>query len=283
MNARVGLVTCRVLPEPDPDQELMLGALREAGLDAMMLAWDGSEADPASFDLCVLRSCWDYHADADRFLRWIDRAASATTLLNPAPVVRANIHKRYLADIERAGLPIVPTAFIDCGIGASLGDVLRERGWDDVVVKPCVSAGSANTRRFRPHEHAEGERFLASLHSTRDTMVQPYLPSVETGGERSVIWIDGSCTHVIEKQPRFDDQDESVSDALAVTPEEAAMMQKALEIVGDGLLYARLDTMRGPRGERLVSELELIEPSLFLLQSPAALRAFVRGIERRVR
>lgn len=283
MKPRVALVTCRVLPEPDPDQELMLGALREAGLDARMLAWDDAGADPASFDLCVLRSCWDYHTDPERFRRWIDHASAASKLLNPAPVVRQNIHKRYLEDLERAGIPIVPTAFLDRGTDANLGDVLRERGWDDVVVKPCVSAGSANTRRFRPEGHAEGERFLASLLSTRDMMVQPYFPSVETGGERSVIWIDGSCTHVIEKQPRFHDQDESVSGALPVMPEEAAMTQKALAVVGEGLLYARLDTMRGPRGERLVSELELIEPSLFFVQSPAALRAFVRGIERRVR
>lgn len=283
MNPRVALVTCRVLPEPDPDQELMLGALRQAGLDADMLPWDDAGADPASFDLCVLRSCWDYHADAERFLRWIDHASARSTLLNPAPVVRQNVHKRYLEGLERAGLPTVPTAFLDRGCDTTLGEVLGERGWDDVVVKPCVSAGSANTRRFRPEGYAEGERFLASLLSTRDMMVQPYLPSVESGGERSAIWIDGSCTHAIAKQPRFHDQDESVSGVLPVTPEEAAMMQKALAEVGEGLLYARLDTMRGPRGERLVSELELIEPSLFFVQSPPALEAFVRGIERRVR
>lgn len=283
MNPRVGLVTCLIMPEPDPDADLMAGALHALSIDAEHVAWNDMTVDWSAFDLCVLRSCWDYHTDAERFLRWIDHAAARTTLLNPAPVVRANIHKRYLADLERAGLPIVPTAFLDRGCDTKLGTLLRERGWDDVVVKPCVSAGSANTRRFRPEGHAEGERFLASLLPTRDMMVQPYLPSVETGGERSVIWIDGSCTHIIEKQPRFHDQDESVSEALAVTPEEAAMTRKAVEVVGEDLLYARLDTMRGPRGERLVSELELIEPSLFFVQSLAALRAFVRGVERRVR
>jgi hypothetical protein len=42
---RVDLATCRVLPEPDPDQALLLRALAGAGIDARMRAWDGP--DPA--------------------------------------------------------------------------------------------------------------------------------------------------------------------------------------------------------------------------------------------
>lgn len=275
---RVALVTCAVLPEPDPDQELMLGALRSAGLEASMLAWDEDGADPGAFDLCVLRSCWNYHAKPERFLRWIDGAGAKTKLLNPAGVVRWNLHKRYLRDMEAAGLPIVPTAFVDRGSTRSLADTLREREWGDVVVKPCISAGSANTRRFRPGEHDAGEGFLSELVRDRDVMIQPYLPSVESGGERSVICIDGRATHAIEKSPRFHGQDESVSEAKAVTTDERAMLDRALSLVAEPLLYARLDTMLGPDGQRLISEFELIEPSLFFLQSAQALDAFVGGV-----
>ena len=42
-------------------------------------------------------------------------------------------------------------------------------------------------------------------------------------------------------------------------------------------LYARVDLMPDEEGP-MVSELELIEPSLYLVQSPAALDRFVRAI-----
>lgn len=43
-------------------------------------------------------------------------------------------------------------------------------------------------------------------------------------------------------------------------------------------LYARVDLMPDAQGGPLVSELELIEPSLYLRQSPVALDRFVRAI-----
>ena len=80
---RVALVTCAVLPEPDPDEDLLLEALRAAGVEARMLAWDDPRGDPAALDLCVLRSTWNYYRDATAFRAWIDRAAAATRVLNP--------------------------------------------------------------------------------------------------------------------------------------------------------------------------------------------------------
>ncbi len=283
MSGRIGIVTCRQLPEPDPDQELMLGALRTAGMDAELLPWDDGSADPFGFDLCVLRSCWDYHRDPDRFMLWVDEAEQRTTLRNPAEVVRWNIHKRYLSDMEAAGLPIVPTAFVDRGNFLPLDTVLAGRGWTDIVIKPCISAGSVNTRRFHQSEFDEADASLFHHAETRDMMIQPYLPSVETGGERSIIWIDGTCTHVIEKSPRFAGQDEHVSDAKPVAEDEREMMERAISLITEPLMYARLDTMLGPSGERLISEFELIEPSLFLLQSEKALNAFVNAVESALR
>ena len=49
-----------------------------------------------------------------------------------------------------------------------------------------------------------------------DTLVQPYVPSVEAYGERSLVWVDGALTHAVRKTPRFGDQDEQVSGMLAI-------------------------------------------------------------------
>ncbi|MEM8757161.1 MAG: hypothetical protein AAGF47_05190 [Planctomycetota bacterium] len=279
----VGIVTCRVLPEPDPDQELMLSELSSAGLSVQLLPWDDESADPAAFDACILRSCWDYHERPDDFLAWCDAAATQTRLLNPPTVVRWNAHKRYLRDLEAAGIPIVPTAFFDRASNSDLASLLDDRSWTDIVIKPCVSAGSARTRRFRDAartDAANAAAFLAELTTTADTMIQPFMPSVETTGERAAVWIAGQPTHAIVKQPRFHDDDESVSEAVPVTDTERELFDRCLALASEPVLYARLDTMPAADGTPLISELELIEPSLFLLQSEAATRAFVEAVLR---
>lgn len=44
---RIGLVTCREIPEPDPEAEPLLQALRLEGVDAAWVAWDDPIIDGA--------------------------------------------------------------------------------------------------------------------------------------------------------------------------------------------------------------------------------------------
>ena len=113
-------------------------------------------------------------------------------------------------------------------------------------------------------------------------LVQPYLPSVEDHGERALVWIDGAFTHAVRKTPRFAGGVEQVSDALPISAAELATGTAALAGFGDEMLYARVDVAPGPDGVPVVMELELVEPSLFLLQSPAALERLVAGVARRL-
>lgn len=271
----LALVTCKVLPEPDPDQELLIEALARRDVRADLLPWDDPDRRPSDYALCVLRSCWNYHHAPEAFLRWIDAAEKTSRLLNPPAVVRDNLHKRYLRGLEADGVPVVPTAFVDRGAAVALDGIRRERGWESVVVKPAVSAGSYRTRRFGPED---GQAFLDALARDRDAMVQPLLPAFDDPGERALVWIDGRLTHAVRKRPRFDDGEEQVSEALPVTPDEEAFARKVLNRVGEDLLYARIDVLPGP----VLSELELIEPSLFLLQQPKALDRLVDAIIRRL-
>lgn len=277
---RVALVTCASLPEPDPDQTLLLEALARTGFHAEMLAWDDPDGDPSRYDLCVLRSAWNYYADIDRFVAWIERAASVSRLANPAAVVRWNVHKRYLSELEGAGVDIIPTAWVERGHATDLRALAAERGWDDVVIKPAISAASFQTERFRGVDFGTGQQFLDTLLQERDAMVQKYMRSVESGGERALVWIDGTLTHAVTKTPRFSGGIERVSEALPVTAADRATAGAALACVDDDLLYARIDLVADSGHRLCVSELELIEPSLFLLQHPAALERLVTGMAR---
>jgi len=278
----VALATCVTLPEPDFDERPLLDALAARGIEAGSLAWDDPQADWSRPRLTVLRSTWNYPGLPDAFLAWAERTATRTRLWNPWPAVRWNVHKRYLLELERAGVPVAPTELVPRGSARALSEILARRGWRDVVIKPAVSAASFGTLRARPEESATGEAHLRALVAERDVLVQRYLPSVEDHGERAIVWIDGRLTHAVRKSPRFSGEDESVSSAVPILPAEADLARRAVAAVGHDLLYARIDVAPGTDGAPVVMELELIEPSLFFPQGPAALERIVDGILRRL-
>ncbi len=285
MRPRVGLVTCSELPEPDPDATLLLAALQQAGVDAELVAWDDPDSDPPEmFDRLILRSTWNYHLCPAEFSAWIESADRLTRLSNPGPMVRWNLDKRYLASLELAGIPIVPTAWIRRGEVAPLNSILEANGWTDIVIKPTISASSWRTHRFRLDrgELGEAESTLAALAADRDVMVQPYVPGVDTAGEKAVMWIDGEVTHAVGKRPRFAGEGEFVTGAVGVSRAERSIAGRSVAVAvaetGVRPLYARVDLMPDAEEGPLVSELELIEPSLYLAQSPAALDRLVRAI-----
>jgi hypothetical protein len=270
---RVALATCQKLPEPDPDEQLLVDALRERGIDATLSAWDDPTADFA-VDACVIRSTWNYYRALDAFLDWAARTASITRLWNPLRVIRWNAHKRYLADLANRGVPTVPTHY-----STDVARAMQTLG-DTLVIKPTVSAASFETMRVTRANIAEAEAHAQRIAERCEVMIQPYVASVEGYGERSLVWIDGELTHAIRKSPRFGGEQESVSDALPIADDERALADKTLGTVGEELLYARIDVARDEANRPMIMELELIEPSLFLLQSTRALDRFADAIAR---
>ncbi len=273
---RLALATCRRLPEPDPDEKPLLAALRRLGVEAEMVAWEDRSVDYARFDACVIRSTWNYIHRLEEYLDWARRVSRRTKLLNPFKAVQWNTDKSYLHALELTGVSAVPTALVRRGEERSLRSLAARRGWGEVVVKPRIGAGSYATRRFAPKNFAAGDRFLKRLLRDRDALVQPYLSSVEGHGERSLIWIAGELTHAIRKNPRFSRDEEKVSRAMPIEADERALAVKALKPYAKDLLYARVDLARDERGRPMVMELELVEPSLFLIQSPPALKLFAK-------
>ncbi len=277
---RVALATCRVLPEPDPDQRPLLDALAALGVDAFLLPWDEPEACAGlEADLCVVRSTWNYYRDRAAYLAWAEATSARCRLENPLAVLRWNTHKSYLRVLAERGVRVVPTRFLARDARASLRELQAELG-PELVVKPTVSASSYRTRRFSRAELAEGEAFLAELLAEREVMVQPYVRSLETHGERALVWIAGELGHGVRKRPRFHGGDEAVV-PVPVSDEERRFAEAVLATVEEELLYARVDVARAEDGELMVMELELAEPSLFLLQHPPALARFAAAIRDR--
>jgi glutathione synthase/RimK-type ligase-like ATP-grasp enzyme len=274
------IATCRPLPEPDPDEEPLTAALAAAGVSATLCDWRDARRwhEPIP---TVVRSTWDYIHHLDAFREWIATTGAAGPLWNPPDAMLGNLHKRYLLALGDRGVPVVPTLLFDRGGPADISPRAAARGWEEVVIKPAVGAGSFETHVLiasSPEATAVCRRLVAG----RDVLVQPYLPAVAGYGERALVWIDGEFTHAVRKSPRFAADDEQVSAAVAITPAERAVAAAALAPLADQLLYARVDVVPGPDGRPLVMELELVEPSLFLTQWPPALERLVAGIRRRL-
>jgi hypothetical protein len=196
----IALVTCAALPELDPDELLLKSALEAEGLQVTACIWTDAGVDWSAYDLVVVRSPWDYTDFHEDFIAWAKRVDAVTTLLNPADVIEWNTDKRYLRDLLDAGVPVVPTVFLEPG---GRTEWVPPAGFAEYVVKPAVSAGSRDTMRYIAAESMDVPRAHAQrlLDESRVVMIQPYLDAVDTVGETAVIYMGGEFSHSIRKGP----------------------------------------------------------------------------------
>jgi len=287
--SRIALVTYDPRPEPSHDRDLpvLRQALVDAGAEAEVVYWDDGDVDWGGYDLVLIRSTWDYSWRTDEFTAWAERCGKVTRLANPAAVVRWNTDKRYLGDLAEAGVPVVPTRYLPPGAAADLPDD------HEYVVKPTSGAGARYAARYTPDQHKTAVRHLARMHEEGFTaMVQPYVRSIDTRGERALQFFGGRLLHASRKQavlaPGTAFDAEKVAhpglEPWTPTPAELAVAERALAAVPDaeGLLYARVDLVDGEDGQPRVMELELVEPNLFLFLHPGSTERVVEAVLARV-
>ena len=268
---RIAIATCSLFPDLEQDDRLLLPALAALGIDAEPMIWDEAFTDWGAFDLVLVRSTWDYVGRREDYLTW---ARSVPRLINPAEVLAWSTDKRYLKDLRAAGLPIVPTLFLEPGDRFPLLEA-------EVVVKPTESAGSRDTERFDAETEKDGAAHMQRIHAGgRVAMVQPYLREVEHGrGETALLYLGGAFSHAIHKGPLLagDIVRTELYTEETIAPREATAAERR---VGDAVMawvtdrfgaltYARVDVLPA-FGGHLVLEVELAEPSLFLAHEPQA-------------
>jgi glutathione synthase/RimK-type ligase-like ATP-grasp enzyme len=278
---RVALVTVDAARALDEDLPPLVDAFRAIGAAVETPSWDDVAADWASFDLALLRSTWDYTERLPEFLAWTEQAARATRLFNPPDIVRWNTDKRYLIDLERTAVPIIPSHFAAPGEAAKFPDSCE---W---VVKPSVGAGSRGAKRFSATEGDAAQAHVLQLQSQGFTaLIQPYLESVDVHGETALLFYNGIYSHAFRKGPILTRHGSDVSGLFAqesIEPRQAdadeiAVGQLALRAVPGGApLYARVDLIRSADGAPQVLELEMTEPSMYFHCGAGSAARFVQA------
>lgn len=282
MDATIALVTARQARSLDEDLGPLTAALGRLGVASEVVVWDDPAVEWLRFTRVIVRSTWDYAARRGAFLAWAGRIGGGR-LFNRLPVLRWSTDKRYLVDLEAAGVAIVPTEWCMPGTRPRL----PERTF---VIKPSVGAGSVGARRFAADEHAAAASHVAQLHAAGHlAMIQPYMPAVDTAGETALLFFDGVYSHAIRKGAllRPDMQmvggglyaAETITPAIA-TDAQLELARRALAAVPsrEPPLYARVDLVPDEDGSPRLLELELCEPSVFLDYGEGAADRFAAAI-----
>ncbi|WP_343704252.1 hypothetical protein [Chitinophaga sp.] len=273
MAKRIALVTCTAQAlEHDSEDARLQAWLQEKGLEVNREIWSNPQTDWKSYDLVVLKSPWDYHEQADAFHAWLRALQQAgVAVQNPADTVVWNSNKKYLAEIADSGLPVIPTALLPQGSLPGLDTFFTRWNTEQIVIKPCISAGAKNTLLLRREEAEAEEDKLYIMLQAEDYLVQPYLQEVEHG-EWSFLFFGGQFSHSLLKVPKAGDfrVQHIHGGTYAQASAGAAFEEKAAAYVqrfAKDTLYARVDGII-KNNEFYLMELELIEPYLFLSTTP---------------
>ncbi|MFJ8649571.1 RimK family alpha-L-glutamate ligase [Streptomyces sp. NPDC093546] len=298
MSNHVALATDSTSLPIDYDMPLLLEACQAVGLRAEICSWEDPDIDWGVFDAVLLRSPWSYVEQLPRFLEWCERVTAVTHLLNPLPVVRWNLDKSYLGDLDAAGVPVVPSSFV--APEADPADALRaflarHPEAAEFVVKPTVGAYSRDVQRFSRAQEPEAARHIAKLlQQGCDALIQPYLDAVDRDGETDLIYFDGAYSHAIRKRALLlpdgtvDVPTQDARTAREAAPDERAVASAALEAVvarlelGQPLLYGRVDLIRDGDGRPVLLELEVCEPSLSMPFAEGSAARFAQAIAARL-
>jgi len=283
----VALATCAALPGLYGDDRLLLPALEARGILAQPMVWEDRYADWARARLCVIRSVWDYAFRPAEFAAWAERVAALTPLANSLSVVRWNIAKTYLLDLESKKVPVVPTVLLPAGAGSELRAVVQEHGWGDVVLKPVIGCAGRLALQVRADAMEIGQAHLDRVLPNEAMLVQPLLSTIAKWGELSVISIDGQITHAVRKRAvgadfRVHSDYGGTEDLEEPGPLECSVAERAVAAVGEPVLYARVDLVYDAAGKPCVMEFELIEPELFFRFSEGAVERMADAIARRL-
>ena len=279
------LLTCENLDSFVHDEHYLENALSAIGWSFKWIPWKTiDDQDWSQFDLAIVRTTWDYIHHLPLFIAKLKTIEeSSCQLINSLDVIRWNSQKKYLQEITKKGLNVVPTRWVDQWSVRSLpaSDPILEAEF--VIIKPQVGAGSYNTFKISP-ENLLGDSEITRNLLDQPVMIQPFLENVSIEGEYSAHFFAKTLSHTILKKPKagdFRSQEEygSSISAAELSAEQKQFCKSVLDFVPFEIFFARVDFVKAFDGKPQLMELELIEPSLYFRFSEKSADLFVSELQ----
>lgn len=278
---RGGALAHGELPTPEQtDFDLLSPLAYRSGLSLEIIRWDTPDITARGYDAALIRSCWDYPERPDAFIAAIQAMQDqGLRVFNAAEIVRWNARKTYLKDFAAAGAPSIDTLWLDQVTPQAVGRAFSDLDAAEIVLKPQIGAGSRRTIRLKRNAWSDADLIAGPEGAA---MVQPFLPAIETEGEFSIFLFGGVLAHAMRKTPAPGSWFANVANPTFTTvdpdAEMLAMAHSVTAAAPPGMLYARVDLVRGLDGRLALIELEAIEPYLFLSFAPFAATRFVEAL-----
>ena len=294
---RITLVTSAEMPNLYSDEEGLPDALSDRGADPRIAVWNDPAEDWGQAGVCVVRSVSDYARDPEAFLSWAD---SIPRLLNHPKILRWNSDKHYMIDLQKRGLPVIPTTWLEPEQHLSKQQVhSRFPAMGDFVVKPAVSSGVRDIGRYTANNTTQRQAAIAQavglLRRGRSVMVQRYVEQIDLHGEISLVFFNGLVSHAVQKRAvlhpaKVTDptMHEAVVTASPATESEwrwgeqirGILHEQVREVMGrdEQFLFNRVDLVPNGEGKFLVMEISMMDADLYLEATPDALGNFADAI-----
>lgn len=283
---KIALLTCEKLPDLLPSDQKLIPLLAKYNIDAKAVIWDDKNVNWKEYEYLIFRNTWDYYEKETEFNIWLKKIENlGVKTLNSLEIINQNKHKFYLKNLQKKGIKIIPTIFVNKTNVLSLKDLIPEN-WKKVVIKPAFSAGSYQTEVFEITDNytliEEINSKFSKIAKTKDLLLQEFMPEIMSLGETSFIFFNKKFSHCILKKPVQGDfrvQVQYGGKYQLVHPSEEIInqAQKVIDTFAGQLLYARVDGIV-IHNELNLMEVECIEPDLYFDLAENSRQKFVDSI-----
>jgi glutathione synthase/RimK-type ligase-like ATP-grasp enzyme len=279
---KIGILTCEKLPELNLEDQLLLPEFAKHNITATAVIWDNESIQWSDFDYLIFRNTWDYFEKETTFNKWLDHIEQlGIKTLNSIDIIKNNKHKFYLRKMEKQGIKILPTVFLEKTNQLHLSEIVPTH-WKKMVLKPAFSAGSYQTEVFELKDIEKINTQYKAIASEKELLLQEFMPEIQTLGETSFIFFNKKFSHAVNKKPVDGDfriQVQFGGKYKLIEPSQE-LIEKAQKIVNtfpNNLLYARVDGII-IENELHLMEVECIEPDLYFNLSQGALTRYVNAV-----
>ena len=186
-------------------------------------------------------------------------------VINDPRTMEDNFDKRYLLFLQEMGIPVIPTREVSGMSFDELSQVSFD-GSSETILKPRYfserSGGLVKLAELPSREQWEAYQG----NSGQLVLAQPFLSTIGETGERSVVFVGDTYSHCVHRArkgewsggPGFH------FTRMDATGEELGIVGRVLDAWPTRYHVSRFDFIDDGDGNPLISEVEMINPSLYL-------------------
>ena len=268
MNNKVALLSTDNLENFFTYDKLLIEPLKSIGWIAEEIFWQNENIKWIDYDAVIVRSTWDYQNDSEKFLNVLEKIDNVSHLENNFELMKWNMNKSYLFDLEKKGVKIVETIWEKSFNPNTVFQYFDKLKSDEIIIKPNISANADNTFRLTREKLNEKLNELEKIFADREFMVQPFMQNIVDEGEYSLFFFNGEFSHCVLKKPKEKDfrvQEEHGGKFKNVIPtaQQKTIGKNIIDKLTVLPLYGRTDLVRTSDNNFALMELELIETYLY--------------------